>query len=170
MMEFIYAGIIVIFIISLVVYNMWEINKYTKEVSKYKDFWISEQEQKCKLMQSKTKLAEDYNKLLDHCNNQNTVMGVYDKILVQLYKICPTTHIWKINVLEVTEDFIQIEIEYYKRGANLNPKEWSLGRDKKWNEKEDIFIKEFVTMEIPLIKTPLTEKYGKALYEMEVKF
>lgn len=116
------------------------------------------------------KLRQENLELSKHCNNQNIVTEVWDKILAQLYKICPEARIWKVNTLEVNEDFIQVEVEYYKHGITPCPKEWSVGRESRWDYEELIFVKDYISFEIPLKTTSLTKKYGKALYEMEVKF
>ncbi len=149
---------------------------------------VSLDRQRLKIIDEKQKLLdsyrEDYKEALDvqlklrqenlelskNCNNQNILMGVWDKLIMQLYKICPNARIWKVNTLEVTEEFIQVEVEYYRTGITPRPKEWSAGKESRWEFEEIVYVKDYITFEIPLKTTSLTRKYGKALNEMEVSF
>lgn len=162
--------IVIIFLLIIATISIYIDKNRLKTISEKQILLDSYREDYKKSLDVQLKLRQENLELSKHCNNQNILMGVWDKLVMQLYKICPNARIWKVNTLEVTEEFIQVEVEYYRTGITPRPKEWSAGKESRWEFEEIVYVKDYITFEIPLKTTSLTRKYGKALNEMEVSF
>ena len=162
--------IVIIFLLIIISISIFIDKNRIKAINEKQELIDSYRKDYKEALDTQFKLRQENLELSKHCNNQNILMGVWDKLIKQLYKICPNARIWKVNTLEVTEEFIQVEVEYYRTGITPCTKEWSAGRESRWDYEEIVYVKDYITFEIPLKTTSLTRKYGKALNEMEVNF